>query len=99
MAYTSRSGTNQQAAQQGAAPDRLQPTLVPRSGFRRRVSLVVVPARQLAGKRGIFILLPVRIGSTPGAINGNSIFVLRLKYLRSVRCGNGSTLPPALGCV
>jgi hypothetical protein len=30
--------TVQQAAQQGAAPDRLQPTLDPRSGFRRRVS-------------------------------------------------------------
>ena len=29
------------AGQQGAAPDRLQPALVPRSGFRRRVSLVV----------------------------------------------------------
>jgi len=37
--------TSQQAAQQGAAPDRLQPTLVPRSGFRRRVSLVVLPVR------------------------------------------------------
>ena len=30
------------ATQQGAAPDRLQPALVPRSGFRRRVSLVVL---------------------------------------------------------
>ena len=28
-------------AEQGAAPDRLQPALVPRSGFRQRVSLVV----------------------------------------------------------
>ena len=42
------SGSNSStAAQQGAAPDRLQPcvSLVPRftSGFRRRVSLVVVP--------------------------------------------------------
>lgn len=30
--------------QQGAAPDRLQPTLVPRSGFRRRVSLALCVA-------------------------------------------------------
>ena len=34
--------TDRQAAQQGAAPDRLQPALVPRFGFRRRVSLVVL---------------------------------------------------------
>ena len=31
--------------QQGAAPDRLQPTLVPRFGFQRRVSSVVLPVR------------------------------------------------------
>ena len=35
-------------AQQGAAPDRLQPTLVPRFGFWRRVSLVVVLLRLLS---------------------------------------------------
>ncbi len=34
---------NQQAAEQGAAPDRIHPALVPRFGFRRRVSLVVRP--------------------------------------------------------
>lgn len=33
--------TVQQARQQGAAPDRLQPTLLRRFGFQRRVSLVV----------------------------------------------------------
>lgn len=33
------------STQQGAAPDRLQPSLVPRSGFRRRVSLVVLLPR------------------------------------------------------
>jgi hypothetical protein len=38
-------GSKLTATEQGAAPDRLQPTLVPRSGFRRRVSLVVVLPR------------------------------------------------------
>ena len=50
IATKRRSSSNSQTpAQQGAAPDRLQPALclVPRlrSGFRRRVSLFVVPSR------------------------------------------------------
>ena len=53
------SSTSPTAAQQGAAPDRLQPalpSLVPRfgrSGLRRRVSLVVLPSRQPNGNCGV----------------------------------------------
>jgi hypothetical protein len=79
--FTTTSISDQQAAEQGAATDRLQPcvSLVPRStsGFQRRVSLVV---RQLCAIGG----------------DGTSIFLVRkhmvVEILISCEGAEGSTL-------
>ena len=68
-ASTRRNSKSQTPTQQGAAPDRLQPcvSLVPRftSGFRRRVSLVVLSQRAAERstrwlKKRTFVLVAVR---------------------------------------
>jgi len=94
------------AAQQGAAPDRLQPALVPRFGFRRRVSLVVVPRACLAARTKLglaccsgasFGLLPLMLfSSTPKFLVGSG-------RSRSARAGRSTTRrcirPPAASAI